>query len=141
MQSLFLFILWMALFALPAWMPEIMSACVSVLRGLAAYVQRRRGLYFPLPTYIQERQNMNNKYDRFCASIIGRAILFVFYTVMLFGPVFYLGWRSEQLEPARVQQPRSDKPTAICNDNTYSYSQTRSGTCSHHGGVKEWLSR
>jgi hypothetical protein len=29
--------------------------------------------------------------------------------------------------------------TAICNDGTYSYSQHRSGTCSHHGGVREWL--
>ncbi len=30
-------------------------------------------------------------------------------------------------------------PTAICNDYTYSYSQNRSGTCSYHGGVAEWL--
>jgi hypothetical protein len=29
--------------------------------------------------------------------------------------------------------------TARCNDGTYSYSQTRSGTCSHHGGVALWL--
>jgi hypothetical protein len=29
--------------------------------------------------------------------------------------------------------------TAICNDGSYSYSQHRSGTCSHHGGVREWL--
>jgi hypothetical protein len=29
--------------------------------------------------------------------------------------------------------------TALCNDGTYSYSQTRSGTCSHHGGVAVWL--
>ena len=29
--------------------------------------------------------------------------------------------------------------TAICNDGTYSYSQHHSGTCSHHGGVREWL--
>jgi endonuclease YncB( thermonuclease family) len=29
--------------------------------------------------------------------------------------------------------------TAICNDGTYSYSQNRRGTCSHHGGVKTWL--
>lgn len=28
--------------------------------------------------------------------------------------------------------------TARCNDGTYSYSQTRQGTCSHHGGVAEW---
>ena len=29
--------------------------------------------------------------------------------------------------------------TARCNDGTYSYSQTHSGTCSHHGGVAQWL--
>lgn len=31
-------------------------------------------------------------------------------------------------------------PTARCRDGTYSYSQHRSGTCSHHGGVAQWLS-
>lgn len=29
--------------------------------------------------------------------------------------------------------------TAECVDGTYSYSQHRQGTCSHHGGVKRWL--
>ena len=29
--------------------------------------------------------------------------------------------------------------TAKCNDGTYSSSQSRSGTCSRHGGVAEWL--
>ncbi|MCL2656128.1 MAG: DUF3761 domain-containing protein [Betaproteobacteria bacterium] len=29
--------------------------------------------------------------------------------------------------------------TARCRDNTYSFSQSRSGTCSRHGGVAEWL--
>ncbi|HEY3610520.1 MAG TPA: DUF3761 domain-containing protein [Pseudonocardiaceae bacterium] len=29
--------------------------------------------------------------------------------------------------------------TAKCQDGTYSFSQHRSGTCSHHGGVAEWL--
>jgi len=29
--------------------------------------------------------------------------------------------------------------TAQCNDGTYSFSQHRSGTCSHHGGVAVWL--
>jgi hypothetical protein len=29
--------------------------------------------------------------------------------------------------------------TARCNDGTYSFSQHRSGTCSHHGGVATWL--
>jgi Protein of unknown function (DUF3761) len=29
--------------------------------------------------------------------------------------------------------------TARCADGTYSFSEHRSGTCSHHGGVAEWL--
>jgi len=29
--------------------------------------------------------------------------------------------------------------TAQCADGTYSYSQSRQGTCSHHGGVAQWL--
>ena len=29
--------------------------------------------------------------------------------------------------------------TAKCVDGTYSYSQSRRGTCSHHGGVAQWL--
>lgn len=28
--------------------------------------------------------------------------------------------------------------TAKCNDSSYSYSQHRRGTCSHHGGVSSW---
>jgi hypothetical protein len=31
--------------------------------------------------------------------------------------------------------------TTRCRDGTYSYSQRRSGTCSHHGGVAAWLTR
>jgi hypothetical protein len=38
---------------------------------------------------------------------------------------------------------RSDGPpagaTALCKDGTYSFSKTHSGTCSHHGGVAQWL--
>jgi len=29
--------------------------------------------------------------------------------------------------------------TAQCSDGTYSFSQSRRGTCSHHGGVASWL--
>jgi Carboxypeptidase regulatory-like domain/Protein of unknown function (DUF3761) len=38
--------------------------------------------------------------------------------------------------------PASQVPadiTAVCNDNTFSSSQNRSGTCSSHGGVKCWI--
>jgi hypothetical protein len=31
--------------------------------------------------------------------------------------------------------------TAKCKDGTYSFSKTRSGTCSRHGGVLQWLSK
>jgi resuscitation-promoting factor RpfB len=29
--------------------------------------------------------------------------------------------------------------TAQCRDGTYSFSQSRRGKCSHHGGVAKWL--
>ncbi len=29
--------------------------------------------------------------------------------------------------------------SARCGDGTYSFSQSRRGTCSHHGGVSKWL--
>src|ERR1700758_1423754 len=29
--------------------------------------------------------------------------------------------------------------TAQCRDGTYSFSRSRRGTCSHHGGVTKWL--
>jgi hypothetical protein len=29
--------------------------------------------------------------------------------------------------------------TAQCRDGSYSFSQSRRGTCSHHGGVSKWL--
>lgn len=29
--------------------------------------------------------------------------------------------------------------SARCRDGTYSFSQNRRGTCSHHGGVAQWL--
>ncbi|MGO9147952.1 MAG: DUF3761 domain-containing protein [Desulfomonilia bacterium] len=28
---------------------------------------------------------------------------------------------------------------AVCRDGTYSFSMHHSGTCSHHGGVAQWL--
>lgn len=33
----------------------------------------------------------------------------------------------------------SKPPTAVCHDATVSYSESRSGTCSGSGGVREWL--
>jgi len=40
-----------------------------------------------------------------------------------------------------VNSPSSNPAgaTAQCVDGTYSYSQHRSGTCSYHGGVAQWL--
>lgn len=35
--------------------------------------------------------------------------------------------------------PGASRATAICRDGTYSFSQHRRGTCSHYGGVGQWL--
>ncbi|MCX6213948.1 DUF3761 domain-containing protein [Spirosoma sp.] len=44
----------------------------------------------------------------------------------------------------RVQSPTfytapPSGATAECRDGTYSFSQSRRGTCSRHGGVKRWI--
>ncbi len=39
----------------------------------------------------------------------------------------------------RPSTASSSNATALCRDGTYSYSQSRRGTCSHHGGVHNWL--
>lgn len=40
--------------------------------------------------------------------------------------------------PRRANRPPAGA-TAKCRDGTYSFSQSRRGTCSHHGGVAQWL--
>jgi hypothetical protein len=41
--------------------------------------------------------------------------------------------------PAAASADAPPGATALCKDGTYSFSATRSGTCSHHGGVAVWL--
>ncbi|SRR6266516_867613 len=38
-----------------------------------------------------------------------------------------------------TQQQQCAGATALCNDGTCSYSAHAQGTCSHHGGVAQWL--
>ena len=47
----------------------------------------------------------------------------------------------ENVDGNCVHRPSSETAgaSAKCKDGTYSYSQHRSGTCSGHGGVAEWL--
>ncbi len=40
--------------------------------------------------------------------------------------------------PVRANRPPAGA-TARCRDGTYSFSQSRRGTCSYHGGVRTWL--
>ncbi len=45
-----------------------------------------------------------------------------------------LGWLIYPGEPIIV-----GGATAICQSGAYSVSQSRRGTCAHHGGVREWV--
>jgi uncharacterized protein YraI len=47
-----------------------------------------------------------------------------------------------QKVPSPTLTPDNRPPagaSARCRDGTFSFSQSRRGTCSHHGGVAEWL--
>jgi hypothetical protein len=53
----------------------------------------------------------------------------------------YVNRRGEAVHApsARIGGGVPDGATARCGDSTYSFSHSRSGTCSRHGGVGEWL--
>lgn len=40
--------------------------------------------------------------------------------------------------PARADS-RPSGATAKCRDSSWSFSESHRGTCSHHGGVQQWL--
>jgi hypothetical protein len=47
--------------------------------------------------------------------------------------------RARSLRPAPQRPSHPSGASALCADGTYSYSANRRGTCSHHGGVSQWL--
>jgi hypothetical protein len=54
----------------------------------------------------------------------------------------YINSRGQWIpSPAQTMDGKApDGATARCGDGSYSFSQSRRGTCSWHGGVSEWLS-
>jgi len=53
----------------------------------------------------------------------------------------YFNSRGEWV-PSPTRTPNDSPPpgaSARCRDGTYSFSRSRRGTCSHHGGVAQWL--
>jgi Protein of unknown function (DUF3761) len=57
------------------------------------------------------------------------------------GKVYQIVGSWDHFDPGTLPSPPEPEPrkwTAICNDQTLSYSQERSGTCSDHNGVRIW---
>jgi len=56
------------------------------------------------------------------------------------GPVnHYTNSRGNVVQSPTHYDAPPEGATAQCNDGTYSFSQSRRGTCSHHGGVRRWM--
>jgi uncharacterized protein YgiM (DUF1202 family) len=54
------------------------------------------------------------------------------------GDTYINSFGEEVLRPRRSASVPAGA-SARCSDGTYSFSRSRRGTCSHHGGVAEWL--
>jgi uncharacterized protein YraI len=52
---------------------------------------------------------------------------------------YYTNSRGERVQSPTHYSSAPRGATARCVDGTYSFSKSRRGTCSHHGGVAEWL--
>ena len=55
------------------------------------------------------------------------------------GVNYYKNSKGEKVQSPTKYDSAPEGATAECNDGTYSFSKSRRGTCSHHGGVKRWL--
>lgn len=51
----------------------------------------------------------------------------------------YINTNEEWVQSPTYYDSPPANATAECRDGTYSFSHSRRGTCSHHGGVKRWL--
>jgi hypothetical protein len=52
---------------------------------------------------------------------------------------YYRNSRGQKVQSPTYYSTVPAGATAVCNDGTYSFSYSRRGTCSHHGGVRRWL--
>ncbi len=52
---------------------------------------------------------------------------------------YYTNSYGERVQSPTYYQSAPAGATALCRDGTYSFSRSRRGTCSHHGGVAKWL--
>lgn len=52
---------------------------------------------------------------------------------------YYTNSQGERVQSPTYYQTAPAGATALCRDGTYSFSRSRRGTCSHHGGVAKWL--
>lgn len=51
---------------------------------------------------------------------------------------YYTNHYGERIQSPTYYSSAPSGATALCNDGTYSFSTSRRGTCSHHGGVDRW---
>ena len=52
---------------------------------------------------------------------------------------YYTNSSGERVQSPTYYNSVPTGATALCRDGTYSFSRSRRGTCSHHGGVARWL--
>lgn len=57
----------------------------------------------------------------------------------LYKPKTYTNTYSTEVQSPTHYNAIPEGACAVCRDGSYSFSQNRRGTCSHHGGVARWL--
>ncbi len=61
------------------------------------------------------------------------------YTTKKTGSRYYINSQGFRVQSPTYYNSPPVGATALCRDGTYSFSRSRRGTCSHHGGVAKWL--
>lgn len=95
--------------------------------GHVNYVSRKYIKQKPTSTYHSYKHNSSNKSYSYGTPSQGTSVK------------YYTNTRGERVQSPTYYQTAPAGATALCRDGTYSFSRSRRGTCSHHGGVARWL--
>ena len=60
-------------------------------------------------------------------------------TVVFAASNYYTNSSGNKVHVPEYKEVSPTGSSALCRDKTYSFSQHKRGTCSHHGGVSKWL--
>ena len=92
-------------------------------------------------TVVQSAQQSNipTRSTEYESPAVQKSVPSPYQTTELSNNNYYTNTQGNKVHSPAYAPSQPAGASARCRDGTYSFSQSSRGTCSHHGGVDEWL--